>query len=80
MLESELQQSPSPELQPETSLQQPEIVSAQSELTVNQTSGRRSTRGKDVSSSYSSLIPKSRDRTATAIVSNEPVIIKSDTV
>ena len=79
MLESELQRSPSPELQPETSLQQPEIVSAQSESTVNQTSGRRSTRGKDVSS-YSSLIPKSRDRTATAIVSNEPVIIKSDTV
>ena len=80
MLESELQRSLSPELQPETSLQQPEIVSAQSESTVNQTSGRRSTRGKDVSSSYSSLIPKSRDRTATAIVSNEPVIIKSDTV
>ena len=80
MLESELQQSPSLELQPETSLQQPEIVSAQSESTVNQTSGCRSTRGKDVSSSYSSLIPKSRDRTATAIVSNEPVIIKSDTV
>ena len=80
MLESELQRSPSPELQPETSLQQPDIVSAQSESTVNQTSGCRSTRGKDVSSSYSSLIPKSRDRTATAIVSNEPVIIKSDTV
>jgi hypothetical protein len=75
-----LQRSPSPELQPETSFQQPEIVSAQSESTVNQTSGRRSTRGKDISSSYSSLIPKSRDGTATAIVSNEPVIIKSDTV
>ena len=39
MLESELQRSPSLELQPETSLQQPEIVSAQSESTVNQTSG-----------------------------------------
>ena len=75
-----MQRSPSSELQPETSLQQPKIVSAQSESTVNQTSGRRSTRGKDISSSYSSLIPKSRDGTATAIVSNEPIIIKSDTV
>lgn len=76
-----MQQSLSLELQQETSPQQLEIVLAsQSESTVNQTSGRRSTRGKDISSVYSSLIPKSRDRTATAIVSNEPVIIKSDTV
>jgi len=76
-----LQQSLSLELQQETSPQQLEIVLAsQSESTVNQTSGRRSTRGKDISSVYSSLIPKSRDRTATAIVSNEPVIIRSDTV
>ena len=79
-MESELQRSPSLELQPETSSKLPEIVSAQSESTVNQTSGRQSTRGKDISSSYSSLIPKSRDGTATAIVSNEPVIIKSDTI
>ena len=76
-----MQQSLSLELQQETSPQQLEIVLAsQSESTVNQTSGRRSTRGKDISSVYSSLIPKSRDRTATAIVSNEPVIIRSDTV
>jgi hypothetical protein len=79
-LESELQRSPSPEFQ-ETSPQQTEIVSAQSESTSNSTSARRSTRGKDVSSSYSSLIPKSRDRTAmTATVPNEPAIIRSDTV
>jgi hypothetical protein len=72
-LESELQRSPSPE--PPESSPQPEILST-SESIANKTSGHRSTRGKDVSSSYSSLIPKSRDKT---FVSNEPVI-SSDTV
>jgi len=62
-LETELQQSLSPELQ---GLLSPEIA-------LPAISERRATRGKDVSSSYSSLIPKGRDKT-TSIPFNEPVL------
>ena len=37
--------------------------------TTGRTSGCRTTRGKDISSSYSSLIPKSRDKTTSSTVS-----------
>lgn len=60
-METELQRSPSPEYIQQLS---PETVPSVSE--------RRNTRGKDVSSSYSSLIPKGRDKTT---ISNEPTVV-----
>jgi hypothetical protein len=61
---------------PQEASPQPEILSTYESIT-NKTSGCQSTCGKNISSSYSSLIPKSRDKT---VVSNEPVVISSDTV
>ena len=68
-LELELQRSQSPKLQRSLS---PEIVSAISE--------RRITRGKDVSSSYSSLIPKGRDNTTSTIPTNSEPVLEAATI
>ena len=68
-LESGLQRSSSPEFQESSSS---EIESVSEPIMA---SGRRISRRKDVSSSYSSLIPKSRDRIAT--FSNETITVSS---
>ena len=64
------QLSPSLELLQEESPS--EIQSTSESIAGPNTSGRRTTRGKDVSSLYSSLIPKSRDKPSTSVF-NEPI-------
>jgi len=75
LLKSELQWSLSLELQ-ESTFQQLEILLILSVLIMNKTFGHQSTCEKDVFSSYSSLIPKSKDKT---VVLNIKLVIRSDT-